>query len=102
MIIIKEDDKCYGIVVQGREDFLAEARTQLEDRDVYQELKGNTESPTEKIIKRVLRKVRNGINLSDETSDFFWLATQSLGDFIFTSLKGSKIYQGLYNKKNFF
>ena len=101
MIIIKEDDKCYGIVVQGREDFLAEARTQLEDRDVYQELKGNTESPTEKIIKRVLRKVRNRINLSDET-DFFCLATQSLGDFIFTSLKGSKIYQGMYNKKNFF
>ena len=54
------------IVVQGREDYLFEARTQLEDRDVYQELKGNIESPTEKIIKRVLRKVRNRINLSDE------------------------------------
>ena len=58
-------------MVEGREDYLVEARTQLEDRDVYQELKGNIESPTEKIIKRVLRKVRNRINLSDEHQIFF-------------------------------
>ena len=34
-IIIKEADKSSGIVVWGREDYLAEARTQLKDKDVY-------------------------------------------------------------------
>ena len=40
-IIIKEADKGSGIMVRDRDDYLAEARTQLEDTGVYQELKGN-------------------------------------------------------------
>ena len=40
-IIIKEADKGSGIVVWDREDCLAEPRTQLKDKHVYQELKGN-------------------------------------------------------------
>ena len=43
-----------GTVFWGREDYLAEARTQLEDKDVYQKLKGNIEDRLEKIVKRVL------------------------------------------------
>ena len=58
-IIIKEAEKGSGIVVWDREDYLAEARTQLKDKDVYQELKGNIVGPLEKIIKSVLQKVRN-------------------------------------------
>ena len=46
-------------MVWDREDYLAEARTQLKDKDVYQELKGNIVGPLEKIIKSVLQKVRN-------------------------------------------
>ena len=59
-IIIKEADKGSGIVACDKEDYLAEAITQLKDKDVYQELKGNIAGPLEKIIKSVLRKVRNG------------------------------------------
>ena len=65
-IIINEADKVSGIVVWDREDYLTEARTQLKDKDVYQELKGNIVGPLEKIIKSVLRKVRNRKDISDE------------------------------------
>ena len=50
-VIIKEADKGYRIVVWDREDYLAEARTQLKDKDVFQGLKGNIACPLEKIIK---------------------------------------------------
>ena len=82
-IVIKEADKGSGIVVWDTEGYLAEARTQLKDKAVYQELKGNTEGPLENIIKSVLRKVRDRKDMSDETLDYFWLTTQSLGDFIY-------------------
>ena len=55
-IIINETDKVSGIVVWDREDYLAEARTQLKDKDVYQELKGNILGPLEKITKVFYRK----------------------------------------------
>ena len=38
-------------MVWDREDYLAEARTQLKDKNVYQELKGNIVGPLEKIVK---------------------------------------------------
>ena len=65
-IIVKEADKGSGIVVSNKEGHFAEARTQLEDKDVYYELKGNIEGPLEKILKSVLRKVRNRRDISDE------------------------------------
>ena len=71
-----------GIVVLDREDYLAEARTQLEDKEVYQELKGNTEGPLEKIVISVLRKVRNlRKDISDETLDYFLISNPKLGRF---------------------
>ena len=54
-------------MVWDRENYLTEVRTQPEDKDVYQELKRNTEGPLEKIIKSVLRKVRNRRDIGDET-----------------------------------
>ena len=51
---------------------IAEARTQLKDEDAYQELKENIASPLGKIIKSVLRKVRNRKDMSDETLDYFF------------------------------
>ena len=54
------------------------------DKDVYQELKGNIAGPLEKIIKSVLRKMRNRKDISGETSDYFCLATQAW-EIIFTS-----------------
>ena len=82
-IIIKETDKGSGIVVWDRQDYLAEARTQLKDKDLHQELKGNIVGPLEKIIKSVLRKVRNRKDISDETLDYFLVNNPKLG--LFTS-----------------
>ena len=38
-IIIKEADKESGVVVCDREDYLAEAKKQFDDKEVYQELR---------------------------------------------------------------
>ena len=56
-IIIKEADKVS--VVWDREDYLREGNSQLSDKDVYQEVKGDAEGPLIKAIKSVLRKMRN-------------------------------------------
>ena len=92
-IIIKAADKGSGIVVWDREDYLAEARTQLKDKDVYQELKGNIVGPLEKIIKSVLRKVRDRKDISDETLDYFLVNNPKLGRFYLLP----KIHKRLYN-----
>ena len=92
-IIIKEADKGSGIVVWDREDYLAEARTQLKDKYVYQELKGNIVGPLEKIIKSVLRKVRNRKDISDETLDYFLVNNPKLGRFYLLP----KIHKRLHN-----
>ena len=92
-IIIKEADKGSGIVVWDREDYLTEARTQLKDKDVYQELKGNIVGPLEKIIKSVLRKVRNRKDISDETLDYFLVNNPKLGRFYLLP----KIHKRLHN-----
>ena len=42
-IIIKEADKGSAVVVWDREDYLREANSQLSDKDVYREVKGDTE-----------------------------------------------------------
>ena len=70
-IIIKKADKGSGIVVWDREDYLAEARTQLKDKDVYQELKGNI----------------------DETLDYFLVNNPKLGRFYLLP----KIHKRLHN-----
>ena len=80
-------------MVWDREDYLAEARTQLKDKDVYQELKGNIEGPLEKIIKSVLRKVRDRKDISDETLDYFLVNNPKLGRFYLLP----KIHKRLYN-----
>ena len=42
-IIIKETDKGSAVVVWDREDYLKEANSQLSDKDVYWEVKGDAE-----------------------------------------------------------
>ena len=92
-IIIKETDENSGIGVWDREDYLSEPRTKLEDKDVYQELKGNIEGPLEKIVKSVLRKVRNRKDISDETLDYFLINKPKLGRFYLFL----QIHKRLYN-----
>ena len=79
-IIIKEADKGSGIVVWDRENYLAETRTQLKDKDVYQELKENIVGPLEKIIKSVLWKVRIRKDISDKI-DYFLVNSTKLWRF---------------------
>ena len=51
-VIIKESDKGSGTVVWDREDYLAEAKNQFDDKEVSQELRGDAEDPIEKIMKK--------------------------------------------------
>ena len=76
----------------GTERTIAEARTQLKDKDVYQELKGNIEGPLEKIIKSILRKLRDRKDISDETLDYFLVNNLRLGRFYLLP----KIHKRLY------
>ena len=47
--------KSVDLEINGANDRdIAETRTQLKDKDIYQGLKGNIEGPLEKIIKCVL------------------------------------------------
>ena len=80
-IIIKEADKGSTVVVWDREDYLREANSQLSDKDVYQEVKGDAESPLMKVIKSVLRKIRNRVDISDKTLDYFFVNNPKLGGF---------------------
>ena len=80
-IIIKETDKGSGVVIWDREDYLAEAKKQLDDKEVYQELRGDVESRLEKIVKKVIRKLRNRGDISHETLDYFSVNNPKLGRF---------------------
>ena len=92
-IIIKEADKGSAVVVWDREDYLKEASNQLNEKDVYQEIKGDAEGPLVKVIKNVLRKVRNRGDISDETLDYFLVNNPKLGRFYLLP----KIHKRLHN-----
>ena len=92
-IIIKEADKGSGIVVWDRKDYLAEAKKQLDDKEVYQEVRGDIESPLIKIIKRVLGNIRNRRDIGDETLDYFLVNNPKLGRFYLLP----KIHKRLHN-----
>ena len=91
--IIKEADKGSGIVVWDRKDYLAEAKKQLDDKEVYQEVRGDIESLLIKIIKRVLGNIRNRRDISDETLDYFLVNNPKLGRFYLLP----KIHKRLHN-----
>ena len=80
-IIIKEADKGFAVVIWDREDYLKEAKNQLNDKKVYKELTGDVESPLEKIIKTVLKKIRDRRDISDSTLDYFLVNNHKLGRF---------------------
>ena len=59
LIIVKETEKGLSVVVWDRENYLRVANSKLSDKDVYREVKGDAEGPLIKVIKSVLRKIRN-------------------------------------------
>ena len=72
---------------------MAEAKKQLDDKEVYQEVRGDIESPLIKIIKRVLGNIRNRRDISDETLDYFLVNNPKLGRFYLLP----KIHKRLHN-----
>ena len=59
-IIIKEDDKESTVAVWDRDDYIREARNQLNDKNIYKELTRDVVGPLEKVIKTVLKKSEIG------------------------------------------
>ena len=55
------------MVVLDREGYSREANSQSSDKDAYREVKGDPEGPLVKVVKNVLRKIRNIGDISDET-----------------------------------
>ena len=55
-ILIKETDKGSAIVVWDRDDYLREAKTQLNDKNVYKYLAGNVEVLLKKSSKLSSKK----------------------------------------------
>ena len=92
-ITIKEADKGSAVVVWDKEDYLKEANSQLSDKDIYREVKGDAEGPLVKVIKSVLRKIRNRVDISDETLDYFLVNNPKLGRFYLLP----KIHERLHN-----
>ena len=88
-IIIKEADKSAGIGVWDKEDYLAEAKTRLKDKDVYQELKGNIVGPLEKIIKVFYEKWE--IEKRCDETDYFLVNNPNLGRFYLFSKKHKRL-----------
>ena len=80
-IIIKEADKGSAVVAWDRDDYLRESKNQLNDKNVYKELSGNAEGPLEKVIKTVLKKIRDRRDISDNTLDYFLFNNPKLGRF---------------------
>ena len=56
-------------------------KKQLDDKEVYQELRGDVKGPLEKIIKKVIRKLRNRGDISQETLEYFSANNPKLGRF---------------------
>ena len=79
-VIIKEADKGSAVVVWDREDYLKEAKNQLNYKNVYKELTGNVDGPLEKIIKTVLKKVRDR-DISCNALDYFLVNNPKRGRF---------------------
>ena len=59
-ILIKETDKGSAIVVWDRDDYLREAKNQLNDKNVYKDLNGNVEVLLKKSSKLSSKKSEIG------------------------------------------
>ena len=69
------------MVVQDKEDYLREANSQFNDKEVYREVEGDAEGSLMKVIKSVLEKTRNRGDISDKTLHYFLVNNPKLGRF---------------------
>ena len=92
-IVIKEADKGSGVVVWDREDYLKEASSQLEDKEVYEEVNHKASDQLINAIKYYLLKVKQRGDISSETIDYFMVNQPRLGRFYLLP----KIHKRLFN-----
>ena len=55
--------------------------TQLDDKEIYQQLRGDVEGSLDKVITKVIMKLRNQHDISHETLDYFSVNNSKLGRF---------------------
>ena len=65
----------------GQGVLLSASKKQLDDKEVYQELGGDVEGLLEKIMKRVIRKLRNRRDIGHKTLNYFSVNNPKLGRF---------------------
>ena len=65
-IIIKGASKGSVVLLWDREDYVRETDIQINDKDVYQEVKVDTESSLIKVMKSAIRKIRNACDIKEE------------------------------------
>ena len=92
-IIINEVDKCSGVVVWDREDYLKEAEKQLGDKETYEELSSDHASLLISILKGCLSRVKNRGDIPNETLEYFFINKPKLGRFYLLP----KIHKRLHN-----
>ena len=69
------------MVVRDRMDYLGEGKSQFSDKEVYWKLKNDAERRLVKVIKSVIRKIRDRGDISDETLDCFLVNNPKLSRF---------------------
>ena len=82
LIIIKETVKESAVFIRNREDYLKDQldnKNQLDDKNVDKELTGDVEGTLEKIIKTVLKKVRDRGDFNGMTLHYFLVNKSKLG-----------------------
>ena len=77
----KEANKGSVAIVREIKDYLSEVNKQLDDKDVYQELRRDVQFPLDKVIKKALRKLGNRDDISHETLDYVSFNNPELGTF---------------------
>ena len=84
MIILhynRKANKESAVVVWDRDNYLRKANSQLSDKDVCLEVKGDAEGPLMKGIESVLKKIRNRGDISDGTLNYFLVNNSKLDRF---------------------
>ena len=80
-IIIKGADKGSAVVVWDREDYLAEADSQLGDENVYERLTDTGGKQLVDIIESCLLKIKVRGDIGNKTLDYFLINNPGLGKF---------------------
>ena len=92
-IIIKEADKSSRVVVWERKDYLKEAEKQLSDKETYEQLSSDPESPLINIVKGCLSRVKKRGDTPNEALEYIFINKPKQGRFYLLP----KIHKRLHN-----